>query len=377
MTHKITNIGILFPSPLEWMGGANYYFRLITLLNEKSRVIRCTVFMEPSIDRELYLEVKALPNVDVVIISSVKQSKNGLFTSIFMCKDGHFEALFTKHKVDLVFSNATFFGWRFNIPTVSWIPDLQHAYLPEMFSMTVKMKRDIGFLFQGCFSKAVVFSSFDAKNAFVKRYWHRKTKLHVVRFSVKAPVVNNKLTAEIKKKYDINTEYVFLPNQYWSHKNHKVVIDALVFLKNNERIGYRIVSTGNTSSTAYDDFIDYVNKNNISNAEYLSLGLVPREDVESLMAGAAFVLNPSLFEGWSTSVEEAKSLCKNLILSDIPIHREQAKIGAQFFSPKDAVELSHLLSFENKIGSSSMFESSEKLQKRFYDEFIKVINLSV
>jgi glycosyltransferase involved in cell wall biosynthesis len=377
MTHKITNIGILFPSPQEWMGGANYYFRLITLLNEKSSEIRCTVFMEPSIDRELYLEVKALPNVTVVIISSVKQSKNGLFISILMGKDKYFETLFTKHKVDLVFSNATFFGWRFNIPTVSWIPDLQHVYLPNLFSMAVRMRRDIGFLFQGCFSKAVVFSSFDAKNAFVKTYWHRSAKLHVVRFAVKPPVISDKFIAEIKKKYDICTEYIFLPNQYWIHKNHKVVIDALVSLRDNERIGYRIVSTGNTASAVYDDFIDYANKKSISNSEYLSLGLIPRKDVETLMAGARFVLNPSLFEGWSTSVEEAKSLCKNLILSDIPIHREQAKIGAQFFSPKDAIELSHLLSSDNKIGSCTILESSEELEKRFYDEFIKVINFSV
>lgn len=38
-------------------------------------------------------------------------------------------------------------------------------------------------------------------------------------------------------------------------------------------------------------------------------------------------VNPSFYEGWSTTVEEAKSIGVPLLLSDIPVHREH---GASF-----------------------------------------------
>jgi glycosyltransferase involved in cell wall biosynthesis len=63
------------------------------------------------------------------------------------------------------------------------------------------------------------------------------------------------------------------------------------------------------------------------------LGLIPYEHIMPLMRGALAVINPSLFEGWSTTVEEAKSLGVPLLLSDIGVHREQASGVAQFFDP--------------------------------------------
>lgn len=46
------------------------------------------------------------------------------------------------------------------------------------------------------------------------------------------------------------------------------------------------------------------------------LGLVPRSDVIALMRYSISLINPSFFEGWSTTVEEAKSMGKQIILSE-------------------------------------------------------------
>jgi glycosyltransferase involved in cell wall biosynthesis len=47
------------------------------------------------------------------------------------------------------------------------------------------------------------------------------------------------------------------------------------------------------------------------------------------------MLNPSLFEGWSTTVEEAKSLGVRMVISDLSVHREQLGDDAVFFAPDD------------------------------------------
>ena len=74
-------------------------------------------------------------------------------------------------------------------------------------------------------------------------------------------------------------------------------------------------------------------------ARFRTLGIVPYPDLAGLVRHAAAVLNPSLFEGWSTTVEEAKSLGKRVLLSDIAVHREQAPERGVYFDPAHAEQL--------------------------------------
>ena len=60
------------------------------------------------------------------------------------------------------------------------------------------------------------------------------------------------------------------------------------------------------------------------------------------MRASIAVINPSLIEGWSTTVEEAKSLGVPLILSDIPVHREQNQ-EVMFFDPRSARSLAETM----------------------------------
>jgi glycosyltransferase involved in cell wall biosynthesis len=61
------------------------------------------------------------------------------------------------------------------------------------------------------------------------------------------------------------------------------------------------------------------------------------------MRACRAVINPSLFEGWSTTVEEAKSLGKQAIVSDLPVHREQAPLRCMYFDPRDPEKLADAL----------------------------------
>jgi glycosyltransferase involved in cell wall biosynthesis len=61
---------------------------------------------------------------------------------------------------------------------------------------------------------------------------------------------------------------------------------------------------------------------------------VDHATVRAMMIGANALLNPSRFEGWSTTVEEAKAVGTPMVLSDLAVHREQAP-GAAFFGTDD------------------------------------------
>ena len=73
------------------------------------------------------------------------------------------------------------------------------------------------------------------------------------------------------------------------------------------------------------------------------LGMIPRDHIFALMRQAICVLNPSLFEGFGLTVDEARSLGKRVLLSDIPAHREQNPPKATYFNPYDFEELAEKL----------------------------------
>ena len=67
--------------------------------------------------------------------------------------------------------------------------------------------------------------------------------------------------------------------------------------------------------------------------------MVPYDHLISLMHHAEAIINPSLFEGWSSSVEEAKALDKTILVSDLAVHREQKPEKGIYFDPHDAQDL--------------------------------------
>jgi glycosyltransferase involved in cell wall biosynthesis len=72
--------------------------------------------------------------------------------------------------------------------------------------------------------------------------------------------------------------------------------------------------------------------------------MVPADHVYALMRTSTALINPSRFEGWSTTVEEAKSFGAPMILSDIEVHREQTDGTSRYFGVDDPEALADHLS---------------------------------
>jgi glycosyltransferase involved in cell wall biosynthesis len=77
--------------------------------------------------------------------------------------------------------------------------------------------------------------------------------------------------------------------------------------------------------------------------QVIYLGLVPHEDVLRLVRQAICVVNPSRFEGWGITVDEARSVGKQVIASNLASHMEQNPDKALYFDPRDQRQLTDLL----------------------------------
>ena len=253
--------------------------------------------------------------------------------------------LLRKAGVDALFSKVDH-GPGFDVALLGWIPDFQHVYLPDLFSADERALRDDSYSRLARRAGAVVLSSQSAAADFARFAPAAAGRGRVVPFVSQIPA--DALApdpAGVARQYHLPEKYFYLPNQFWVHKNHKLVIDAVANAR--ARVpDLTVVCTGNLIDTrrpshASDLLCDIARRDLRHNV--LLLGLVPREHVVALARQSLAVLQPSLFEGWSSSIEEAKSLGKPVLASDIAVHREQDAPGARYFSPIDPANLAAAL----------------------------------
>jgi glycosyltransferase involved in cell wall biosynthesis len=327
-----------------WLGGVNYFRNLLGATNAYSagrfRVVLLTNNPSPFIDLDG-------PYVNVVMCHVLEHSSRpiALGSRILQRLTYRNPALLSivrKHSPDVISHGHA--GVQSSIPTLPWLPDFQHRALPHLFSARTHAARE-AFMRVSAKLGNLLLSSESAREDFERYYPSmRNVQVHVLRFPAFGLASNPNATslAELRERYSIPERYIYLPNQFWTHKNHGVVIDALA----QTRSDVTVVCTGSNSDVRdanyFSGLMDRVKQANLE-SRFRVLGIVQYSDVVALMHHSIAVLNPSLFEGWSTTVEEAKALGKPMILSSLPVHVEQADGRARFFSPNDANALAELL----------------------------------
>ena len=155
------------------------------------------------------------------------------------------------------------------------------------------------------------------------------------------PVIAFAEASAVADLYGLPKQFFFMPNQFWRHKNHELVLDALNILRERGK-EVVVAASGKQSDLRTNDyftsFLEKLNQTGLQNMFKL-LGIIPYAHLKSLMMVSSALLNPSLFEGWSTTVEEARSMGTPMILSDLDVHREQMGHDAIYFDRHSAQSL--------------------------------------
>jgi glycosyltransferase involved in cell wall biosynthesis len=218
-----------------------------------------------------------------------------------------------------------------------WICDFQHRHLPDNFpNSTYKWCEDtIDAIIKN--RQPVLLSSQDSKEDFEKFYYYHQNEVKVLRFASVLP--EGLSDFELKSVYSSKT-YFIVSNQFWPHKNHLTVIKAVAELK-KKNIEVLVLFTGHLSDRdpAYADRVKKIITTNNLEDNIRFLGFLDRMEQLALIKNSIALIQPSLFEGWSTIVEDCKSLDKFILLSDLRVHREQINSNCCFFSPLEHVDL--------------------------------------
>lgn len=346
MSERKTTVGFVAIIDPVWLAGTKYLINLwralrATSTHEYELVLLVAETVSPEeyailarcVDRIVIYPPSVKKSIPLLVINKIhKQFFNKL--DIYLRDQG----------IDVIFSPLDS-GARL-IPRIHWLPDFQHLYYPEFFTESQLASRAKTYPDAAEKATIVAVSSHAAKNDLAKMLPTANDKIRVLSFAAQLPQeVYAGDPERIADFYHLPARFFLLPNQFWKHKNHKTVLDALeIACKTKPTLA--VVCTGATFDSRnplyFDTILTHVSALNLQ-SNFRILGRIPEEHLYQLMRRSLAILQPSLFEGWNTSVEEAKSLGKAVIVSDIPVHREQAPLGARYFSPDDAPALAKIM----------------------------------
>ena len=374
----------LIPREL-WAGGYNYQRNLFaTLYNYRRGEITPVVFAGMAADASDLSGLSEIRDVEVTQSNAFDRRGAGLAAALTLGLDGAAAKAFRDQGIDVVFESARFFGWRLPYPAVAWFPDFQHRRLPQLFPPLARWRREIGFRAQIASGRTIMLSSESAQRDCQKFYATPPDRMSVVRFATQpAPALLAAEPGDVIKQYGLPRRYFYLPNQFWRHKNHQVVIDALTILA-KRGVDVAVVASGGKDDAREPDYFAGIKRQlgerNLQE-KFRYVGMIPLPHVYALLRAATALINPSRFEGWSTTVEEAKSFGVPMVLSDIDVHREQAAGTARYFGTDDPVALAdHLAaSMQNAepVTTRNLVADLDARVLRFADDFVDTIRAAL
>jgi glycosyltransferase involved in cell wall biosynthesis len=376
---KRIKLGLIFSIDENWIGGTYYILNLIKAIgtlseNEQPEIV---VLSKNFSD---FKEVQ-LTNYKHLVYHNPYNFRRNIFEAlinkivkIFIKKD-IIDKRISEKEVDVLFpaTNDPCFSRISN--KVFWFPDFQHLYYPEFFNQEALELRNSIIRNIAKSKNKLVLSSKDAKSNFDLINIEKKCTTYVVPFAVTHPSITSITFESLLSEYSINPRYFIVCNQFWKHKNHFVLLKAALLLK-NKGINFQFVFTGNVNDYRnphyFQSIMNFIQENQLE--EFIKiLGMIERIKQLALIKFSIALIQPSLFEGWSTVIEDAKSIGKFIIASDINVHKEQLNNNADFFEAENEYEFADKIEKYNNIQFDILSNDYNSNIKLFGKQFLDVI----
>lgn len=370
---KPQKICLIMQGGQNWIGGVEYIKNIILALSSLPADVRGTfelcLVCSKSLNEDVYKQIQ--PHLDRIYYEEVDLEPATLqyrirwkiLRTLLGQRDPRSLTFFRREKVDFAYPYFDRSIKVKNFRSAAWIFDFQHKYLTQFFTEEEIQQRNETFASIATYASTVVLSSKAAESDFHKFFPQVAHKTQVLSFKTSpSPAWYEGNAKQIQQKYSLPDRFFIISNQFWQHKNHLLVFKALRLLQ--ERSVYpAVVCTGRIHDVRKPNYSDIIlqtiHQLGLSNQVHL-LGLIPKDEQIQLMRRSLAVIQPSLFEGWSTLVEDARCLGKQLILSNLPVNLEQNPPHSIFFERNSSEHLADLLEDRwNHLSSGPDLEKEE------------------
>jgi len=344
------NIAVIFLGEREVGGGFQY--QVSSVLNLQALHDKYNfIFFTSDSENKKFLNELGINEVHIIrsglidkIIRLINRQEWFFYLSQKIKLKSKIEKILEEHKIDLVyFPNPS--GYSLDLLAHNYVItvwDTCHRDMPEF--PEVNFFREFErreFLYTRGLKKAVavIVDSETGKLRLIKRYGLDEERIYVVPFQPSVNLLNNK-EVDVKSKYKIKGEYIYYPAQFWSHKNHIYIIDALRILKDR---GVKITAVFSGSDKGNLKYVlEYAKEQGVADlVRYI--GFAPDEEIYSLYKNSLALVMPTYFGPTNIPPLEAFYVGVPVIYSDLPGLKNQVGDAALLCNLKDPNSLAEIL----------------------------------
>jgi glycosyltransferase involved in cell wall biosynthesis len=249
--------------------------------------------------------------------------------------------------VELVFyPQPQSFSFEVGIPYVMAIHDLQHRLQPEFPEVSANGEwqwREYLFRNGARYANLLLADSEVGKEDilhFYGPYGVTAERIKVLPFLPACYLGLNVPECErqrVRKNYKLPDRFLFYPAQFWPHKNHLRVIEALGLLKDRYDMKIPVMFCGSRSGAIrernFNDIMSLASKLRLQE-DIRYLGYVPDEDMSGVYSEAVALAMPTFFGPTNIPILEAWALGCPVLTSDIRGIREQVGDAALLVDPR-------------------------------------------
>jgi glycosyltransferase involved in cell wall biosynthesis len=381
----IKKIALFGLGSINWIGGIQYITNIIDALDAISDEHPVEIHLIKT-SRQNFVELPRFKKNKIVIedfdtlyppwsfTNRVKWFLQRKFTNSIYPRNENF---FIDNGFDFVFPlTCSSRDGKLNVG--SWIADFQYHHFPDGASQdfTAAAYNEISFTAHN--SSKIILSSSACEQDCNMLFPETKGKTISMPFTVflDEQLLQFNDFSSLLTKYRIPEYFLIVSNSFSPTKNHKTLFRALQIL-NEQGIKVPLVCTGNIVDQRNlhfgNEVMQMLTEYKVRDQVHI-LGIIPRADQVALYRMSKAMVQPSVNEGWSTPVEEAKNLGKHLIVSDIEVHKEQCPGNLYIFQKLNAEDLADKIKQVWMPNLDKKFPDIEQEKKAFaaYREQVKV-----
>ena len=283
----------------------------------------------------------------------------------------------------LVFPAGTDLSYVVNVPTIVAVHDLQHRLHPEFKELSAggRFGYRENYYRQTC-RKAnfIMVDSSVGKEDVIYCYPEVDPNKIVILPFLSPPYLEPSMTISVAKRalrpFDLASPFIYYPAQFWSHKNHLNLVEAMHILhKRGHKLGLALIGSTKVDFSTYNSVIAKIKEYHMS--KYIKyLGYVENKVVSALYKQALAMVMPTFMGPTNIPVLEAWVMGTPVITSDIRGCREQAKGASLLVDPYNPVAIAdaiQILLVSPQKRAELIKAGTKRIEAWSYSDFAKVV----
>ena len=297
------------------------------------------------------------------------------------------EQWFKTNKIDLmIYPISSSLSFETRLPYILTIHDLQHRLQPEFPEVSANGEWEAReYIFRnGIRNSTMLLSESETGKEdilnFYGEYGVAPDRVKVLPLLPSITLQRDVSAAErsrVRQKYNLPERYFFYPAQFWPHKNHHRIVQAIALLKKQHDLVVHILFSGYHSGeireVTFKEVTDTAAKLQVQD-QISYFGYVPDEDIAALYAEARALIMPTFFGATNIPPLEAWALSCPVLTSDIRGIRQQAGEASILVDPKSVEALAEgmrQLWTDDDLCTKLITKGAQRLNKFTFDDFRK------